>query len=513
MFRLQRFFSLTSLATLLLTAVALGLFYRMLAIDVLLDEGENRNIAITRVLANSLWPQIQPLLESSREAQDHAAAQRLHQSILSRIQGLAVIKVKLYSPAGLTVFSTTNEEIGADQSTNPAIPLALRGQVSNSFVERDHYNEFDRQVEALDLLQTYIPLYLPDTEQVAGIFEVYSDYTPLLRKIRHTQWSVMAGTLVTLALLYAALLLLVRHADRVIQAQSNRLQDSVDALQKARDELEQRVAQRTQDLAQRNLQLAKEIEERERMEQQVIQQEKMAAIGSLAAGIVHEIGNPIASLLGLLESLDADERARHWPEDLHTDLELARQQGQRLADINRDVSEFANPQSESPEWLDFNNLVARTCRLMRYDRRLQDTQVRLQLEPRLPALRVAGSQMVQVLMHLLSNAADALQVRYGSEPGGVIQVQTFMSGEQVGLKVLDNGCGMTPEVLARATDAFYTTKPVGQGTGLGLAVCHTIVRAHGGTLSLKSDAGDGTIAIVQLPAPESGQRGIQAEPN
>jgi signal transduction histidine kinase len=339
---------------------------------------------------------------------------------------------------------------------------------------------------------------------VAGIFELYSDYTPLLKRIQDTQWLVMIVIGGVLSLLYGTLQLIVRHADRVIKAQGRQLSESVVALKQTRNQLEERVAERTLALEQRNRQLAKEVEDRKRMEQQIIHQEKMAAVGSLAAGIVHEIGNPIAALMGLLQSISTDAQAQQWSAALHRDLALAQEQAQRLAGINRDVSEFATPDAEHREWVDFNNLVARTCRLMRYDSRVCNLDLRLQLESQLPALQLVGNQMVQVLMNLLSNAADALDdhaVPESTVPQ--IRVETFVEAKNVGFRVLDNGCGMSPETRAQATDAFYTTKPVGSGSGLGLSICHAIITAHRGTLIIESEPGQGTCVTVRLPLPDA----------
>ncbi|MEH6824745.1 MAG: ATP-binding protein [Motiliproteus sp.] len=636
MFRLQRFFSFSSLIILLVTAVLLGIFFRTLSINLLLSDGENKNVATTRVLANSLWSQIEPLLAEEHLASAGAETELLQTQIERLIAGLPVVKIKIYRPTGMTVFSTEADQIGEDQYSNSAIDLARQGQVSNSFVKRDHFNPFDQHFESRDLLQTYLPLYAPGGQQIAGVFEVYSDYTPLLARIVQVQWWVIGGTGLILMLLYVALQLVVRHAEGIITRQQNQLRDNVSELESARQLLEQRVDERTQTLQESNRKLEVEVQQRERMEQiiserekrlravmdnllnaivvsdhmgriesinpsaeklfgysnqeiggknllslfaedlscpvkriaemvdkwltplietptartcmrrngsllpaevavtrsdhggqqryiisfrdlsaqvraekeleesrqKLLHQEKMVAIGSLSAGIVHEIGNPIAAIDGLLKEICSDtNNGVELAPEVRADLELIQQQTQRLININRDVSEFSSPQGDAKQLIDFNSLVGRTCRLMRYDARMKEVQLRLDLDPALPAVVIYGDQLIQVLMNLISNAADA--VNRCREFDGEIVAGTQLDGERIILSVEDNGTGMDPETAEHALDAFFTTKAPGEGTGLGLSICHSIVALHGGEIEIETALGRGTCVRVLLPVTDA----------
>lgn len=628
MFRLQRFFSTSSLIFILIAAASLGFFYRYLSIELLLSEGENKNVAVTRVLANSLWIELKPLLEEGSALSPSILAP-LHAQVEQLIEGLQVVKVKLYRPSGMTVFSTDPAQIGQDQSDNPAIALARQGELSNSFVERDQFNPFDQHYERRDLLQTYLPLYEPGGDRVVGVFEVYSDYTPLLARIARAQALLMLGIGGILVSLYVALLLVVRHADRVISRQAVQLHGSVRELKATQARLEQRVLERTQTLQESNRKLETEVQQRERMKQlisergqrlqavmdnllnaivvsddqgvielinasaeklfgyagreiagqnllslfaedlscctaeravtvarwlaplldapgarqsrrsdgsrfpaevavtrfehdgrsryiisfrdlsaqvlmeqalvesrqKLLHQEKMAAIGSLSAGIVHEIGNPIAAIDGLLQEICSG--SGELAPEIRADLQLIQQQTQRLINISRDVSEFSNPQDEARQLVDFNGLVARTCRLMRYDIRMKEVQLRLDLDPALPALAVCGDQLVQVLMNLISNAVDA--VNGCCEHAAEIVVRTRVAGGQVILGVQDNGTGMDADTSAHALEPFYTTKPPGKGSGLGLSICDSIVARHGGEIEIDTAVGRGTLVQVRLP--------------
>jgi signal transduction histidine kinase len=229
------------------------------------------------------------------------------------------------------------------------------------------------------------------------------------------------------------------------------------------------------------------------------QQEKMASIGTLAAGIVHEIGNPVAAISGLLSSLEMEQQEA--PESHGSRLEklhMVQQQVERLAAIARDVSDFAVPQSGKRELLDLNGLIENTNRFMRFDRRLRNCDVVLDLNPGLPAIYGVSDQLVQLLMNLMINAADAMEGEGERAPR--IAISTFRVGSGAGLQVEDNGHGMDEATLEKALDPFFTTKGAGKGTGLGLPLCYTVVNEHGGSISLDSKPGIGTRVRVILPA-------------
>ncbi len=229
------------------------------------------------------------------------------------------------------------------------------------------------------------------------------------------------------------------------------------------------------------------------------QQEKMASIGTLAAGIVHEIGNPVAAISGLLSTIQEEQQQAPTNHQARLDkLQLVQKQVERLASIARDVSDFAVPQSGKRELLNLNGLIENTNRFMRFDRRLRHVEVALDLNPGLPAIYGVSDQLVQLLMNLMINAADAMEGQ--GEPPPRIAIATFRVGPGVGLQLEDNGQGMDEATLEKALDPFFTTKGPGKGTGLGLPLCYTVVREHGGNITLESKPGQGTRVRVILPA-------------
>ncbi len=232
--------------------------------------------------------------------------------------------------------------------------------------------------------------------------------------------------------------------------------------------------------------------------QKYYHQEKLAAIGSLSAGLVHEIGNPIAAISGLLDDIcTADAESLTCSAQALSQLQMAQEQVERIIKITRDVSEFATPQTQQQELLDLNNLIGRTSRLMRHDRRFCGVELKLELDNQIPAIYGVGDHLIQVLMNLLVNAVDALAER--DEPQPQIVVRSGVTGKQVWFEVSDNGCGMAAEELALAGDLFFTTKAVGYGTGLGLSLCESLLVELGGTMVLQSQPNQGTQVCVTLP--------------
>ncbi len=234
--------------------------------------------------------------------------------------------------------------------------------------------------------------------------------------------------------------------------------------------------------------------------QKTFHQEKMATIGRLAAGIAHEVGNPIAAISGLVKEI-IDVRATGQcpmlePED-ECKLRMVLEHVSRLSHITHQISEIAQPQSSETCLVDLNSLVRSTTNLMRYDERWKNIELRLDLDKRLPAINAVSDQITQVIMNLLVNAADALESAQPTAP--CVCIKTGRVHDHVFFVVEDNGEGMPPEVLARAKQAFFTTKREGKGTGQGLSLCNAIVEGHGGRMEIHSTPGKGTRVFIYLP--------------
>ncbi|MCB1876719.1 MAG: PAS domain-containing protein [Chromatiales bacterium] len=246
----------------------------------------------------------------------------------------------------------------------------------------------------------------------------------------------------------------------------------------------------------------KAMEELEKTRQQYFHQEKMAAIGHLAAGILHEVGNPIYAITGAVSELHriclSDEFVDHGASnDIVRSTEMIDQQINRLSKITRDIADFASPRPGERELLDLNGLLQSTARLLSYDRRFRNVNLGLKLDPGLPAIVGIADQLVQLVMNLLINAMDACRAKANGT--SEIQLSSRRDGEGVAVTVSDNGIGMSVDVIARSTEPFFTTKTTGSGTGLGLSLCDSIANAHCGRLAIQSVVGEGTTVVLWLP--------------
>jgi signal transduction histidine kinase len=234
---------------------------------------------------------------------------------------------------------------------------------------------------------------------------------------------------------------------------------------------------------------------------------RLAAVGELAAGIAHEINNPLAYInanlralrdqwLTLAEAWHLEREKPRFDEVFEDGLDMLDESLEgvdRTAAIVRDVRAFSHAGAGARERLDPHALVERALRVADPHLRQRATVLR-DLSP-VPSVEGVRRELEQVLLNLILNAAQAL-----GEEGGTIRLRTLPRGEEVVISVSDDGCGIAPELVDRIFDPFFTTKPAGEGTGLGLSISHEIVRRHGGRIEVRSQPGRGSEFLVLLPA-------------
>ncbi|WP_207063261.1 nitrogen regulation protein NR(II) [Motiliproteus sp. SC1-56] len=227
---------------------------------------------------------------------------------------------------------------------------------------------------------------------------------------------------------------------------------------------------------------------------QYFQQEKMAQIGLLVAGILHEVGNPLAAIRGLLEQVLDDDRDREQPQldaSARASLEMVLEQTDRIRTISHEISGFASPHQNERGPLSLNAILEGAARLLSYDKRWREIQLDLDLDPSLPAMEGIADQLTQVFMNLLVNASDAFEPGMGARPRVEIRTRHLAEGVIL-VSVSDNGMGIDEETMTHIFDAFYTTKPKGKGTGLGLSICEKLIAEHRGAMEMESQRGVGT---------------------
>jgi PAS domain S-box-containing protein len=241
-----------------------------------------------------------------------------------------------------------------------------------------------------------------------------------------------------------------------------------------------------------------DVTQRREMLDELLRAERLAAAGTFAAGVAHEVNNPLASISSLVQSLLSEECDSARRTTLHTIL------GQitRISGTLKDLVNFARPAPAQRTRLDLNGLVTETIRLVGYNNRFHGISFEPHLAADLKPAFADSNEIQQVLINLLFNAADATH-----REGGAIRIVTENlpardNGgpiRKVSMRVVDNGIGIPPEHLNRVFDPFFTTKPAGAGVGLGLSLCQRIILANHGTIRIDSELGKGTAVTICLP--------------
>jgi PAS domain S-box-containing protein len=237
--------------------------------------------------------------------------------------------------------------------------------------------------------------------------------------------------------------------------------------------------------------ISHDITEHRRLEQQLIQSEKLSAVGQLAAGIAHEVGSPLTAISSIAQVLyeKADD---DWSK---SKLKMIRQQIDRISRIVREMVNFSKPISSAIGEVHINKVIEEASQIVKYDKRLKHLNLTMDLFSPLPTLKISYDQLLQVLINILLNCGDALE----SKKNGEISVTCNLVGEKIIISIIDNGAGIRKENLDHIFEPFFTTKQPGKGTGLGLWVCYNIIKGFSGELVVESEANQGTAFHIFLP--------------
>ncbi len=251
----------------------------------------------------------------------------------------------------------------------------------------------------------------------------------------------------------------------------------------------------------------KDVTSQKRLEQQLIRSDKLASLGTLVAGIAHEINNPLGIIAGYSEALldraeDPELRDRREFEDFPGYLKTIHNEIFRCKTILKSLLEFARPSGGTFREIDLNEIIKEVLLLLKHRTSRLQHKLLLDLNRDIPKIYADAGSLRQLLMNLLLNAI------YFTPEAGSISIRTeagdfrgYMGGPgRIRLTVSDTGAGIAAGELDKIFDPFFTTKPVGEGTGLGLTICHRIVEEHGGTIDVKSEPGKGTAFIITLPS-------------
>ncbi len=228
-----------------------------------------------------------------------------------------------------------------------------------------------------------------------------------------------------------------------------------------------------------------------RTQEQLLQSEKMAAIGQLISGVAHELNNPLTAILGYSQLLKTEDFVKGRGTDY---LDKLYKQAQRTHHIVQNLLSFARQQKPHRAPVQLNQILEDTLVLREFDMKLHNIVIHREFDRHLPETAGDFHQLEQVFLNLLNNAVDAIQEKGGS---GEIWIRTASEGERLRVEITDSGPGVTNQ--HKIFDPFYTTKPVGKGTGLGLSICYGIVKEHGGEIQVRNVPPRGASFVITLP--------------
>jgi signal transduction histidine kinase/CheY-like chemotaxis protein len=252
----------------------------------------------------------------------------------------------------------------------------------------------------------------------------------------------------------------------------------------------------TENVEQAQAQLKQTVETLKTTQAQLIQSEKLSAVGEFVAGVAHELNNPLATVMGFSELLkDAPVEPKY-----RRHLEIIFKSAQRCQKIVLSLLSFARRHQPERKLVAINLLIGEVLEIVAYQLRTSNVEVVQNLAPNLPFVLGDGHQIQQVLLNLINNARQAIEAH---QPSGKIILTTAVTEKKIRIGVQDNGPGISTENLRKIFDPFFTTKEVGKGTGLGLSLCYGLIKEHCGEILVTSQPGEGTTFTIELPATEN----------
>lgn len=490
-FNLVRYFSLVCMGVLIVvTAVMCTGFYHISKRYIRID-AEQRAIPIAERLAPLAFVDGQPIPSPGTPAYT-----QLDWQMRDVLKPLRSFKIKIYDANGSIVYSTdTRIQVGRLDSQNELLARALAGEIVSDLQTGKEVWDLDEEekIEGV-VVETYIPVPGRAPNAAAqGVFEIYLDVTATYARLPGVIGLVVGASVLAMGTLYGILYVVVRKASRIIHEQTHSIRLAKTDVEKHAAELEQRVAERTRELG-------------ETLAQQQ-HDEKMVAMGTLAAGVAHELNTPLGTILGSTQLVldhcssrmnvgsiaENESKEPGGCRQCIEDLRRIESQSKRCREIIRSLVDFSRKPDGERTWEDLGQLVERSVFLMEAEARKQSVTIEKAIDDDLPPLLLNGGDIQQVLVNILGNGIAAMP------DGGVLGVRLSPFGRTARIEIQDTGTGIKEANLPRIFEPFFTTKEVGKGTGLGLSISYRIVSNHGGNISVSSVLGEGSTFVVELP--------------
>ena len=479
MFPLTRYFSIASLV---LFVIAFGLmFFRLQTLDTtnLVELREQNNISLTRAYSNSLLADHGDFIAEAQNmtVEDIMASpefEALDAEIRQLTEGSNIIKVKIYAPNGMTVYSSEFEQIGEDKSENPGFLAGMNGETASELVYKDTFNAFEGRIEDIDIVESYVSIQATDSENIVGVIELYDDVTPLLTTLntRRVLLGVAIATLFTI--LYTVLFFIVRYAENIMRNQRSQIETNVKEMAKANVELSEANAR---------------AEEATRLKSEFL------------STMSHELRTPLNAIIGYSGIITSGITAKPDEKTLSM-VQRIQDSGQHLLMLINNVLDISKIEAGRMTIVKEKTVVRDMTESLKEQLHVlaekKNLEFAIYVDQSVPEYLVMDADRVkQILINLLSNG-----IKFTQE--GSVKLDMSWKADLLTMRVSDTGVGIPPHSLEYIFDEFRqvdgSSSRVHEGTGLGLAIVRKFSEAMEGNVTVESIVNEGTTFTVNLPA-------------